>query len=164
MTARLYLSTHDLALAGHISVQQVRNYEANGQHSRYRLYDEQQMRRLRVVALLRDAGYPFNGFFWLTRRRFVEHRLDDVEGVASVSEQGHDAQAAHLLFVVETVAAVLPIRLVIAYLLNTDVSSQCEIVGTQIETSCHVKLPGASRDFFQSTLFFLPHRASTLSL
>jgi DNA-binding transcriptional MerR regulator len=30
------------------------------QHSRYRLYDEQQMRRLRVVALLRDAGYPFN--------------------------------------------------------------------------------------------------------
>jgi len=60
MTARLYLRTHDLALAGHISVQQVRNYEANGQHSRYRLYDEQQMRRLRVVALLRDAGYPFN--------------------------------------------------------------------------------------------------------
>ena len=28
--------------------------------SRYRLYDEHQMRRLRVVALLRDAGYPFN--------------------------------------------------------------------------------------------------------
>ncbi|MDQ2904856.1 MAG: MerR family transcriptional regulator [Chloroflexota bacterium] len=30
------------------------------QNSRYRLYDEQQMRRLRVVVLLRDAGYPFN--------------------------------------------------------------------------------------------------------
>ena len=30
------------------------------QYSRYRLYDEQQMRRLRVVALLRGAGYPFN--------------------------------------------------------------------------------------------------------
>ena len=30
------------------------------QYSRYRLYDEQQMRRLRVVVLLRDAGYPFN--------------------------------------------------------------------------------------------------------
>jgi DNA-binding transcriptional MerR regulator len=29
-------------------------------YSRYRLYDEHQMRRLRVVALLRDAGYPFN--------------------------------------------------------------------------------------------------------
>jgi hypothetical protein len=37
MTARLYLRTHDLALAGHISVQQVHN-----------------------VVLLRDAGYPFN--------------------------------------------------------------------------------------------------------
>jgi DNA-binding transcriptional MerR regulator len=30
------------------------------QYSRYRLYDEHQLRRLRVVALLRDAGYPFN--------------------------------------------------------------------------------------------------------
>ena len=30
------------------------------QSSRYRLYDEQQMRRLRVVVLLRDAGYNFN--------------------------------------------------------------------------------------------------------
>src|ERR1700694_5870809 len=29
-------------------------------HSRYSLYDEQQIRRLRVVALLRGAGYPFN--------------------------------------------------------------------------------------------------------
>jgi len=29
------------------------------QSSRYRLYDEQQMRRLRVVVLLRDAGYGF---------------------------------------------------------------------------------------------------------
>lgn len=30
------------------------------QSSRYRLYDEQQMRRLRTIALLRDAGYDFN--------------------------------------------------------------------------------------------------------
>jgi DNA-binding transcriptional MerR regulator len=29
-------------------------------NSRYRLYDEQQMRRLRIVVLLRDAGYTFN--------------------------------------------------------------------------------------------------------
>ncbi|MGE5334117.1 MAG: MerR family transcriptional regulator, partial [Nitrososphaerota archaeon] len=28
--------------------------------SRYRLYDEQQMRRLRVVALMREAGYDFS--------------------------------------------------------------------------------------------------------
>ena len=30
MTGRPYLRTRDLALAGHISVQQVRNYEASG--------------------------------------------------------------------------------------------------------------------------------------
>ena len=30
------------------------------QYSHYRLYDEHQMRRLHVVALLRDTGYPFN--------------------------------------------------------------------------------------------------------
>ncbi|MBE3561725.1 MAG: MerR family transcriptional regulator [Ktedonobacteraceae bacterium] len=30
------------------------------QFSRYRLYDEQQMRRLRVVVLLREAGYGFD--------------------------------------------------------------------------------------------------------
>jgi DNA-binding transcriptional MerR regulator len=30
------------------------------QSSRYRLYDEQQLRRLRVVVLLRDAGYTFS--------------------------------------------------------------------------------------------------------
>jgi DNA-binding transcriptional MerR regulator len=30
------------------------------QSSHYRLYDEQQMRRLRVVVLLRDTGYTFN--------------------------------------------------------------------------------------------------------
>jgi DNA-binding transcriptional MerR regulator len=29
-------------------------------HSRYRLYDAQQLRQLQVVALLRDAGYSFN--------------------------------------------------------------------------------------------------------
>src|SRR5262245_28210177 len=37
--------------------------------------------------------------------------------------------------------------LVIAHLLDTDTSSQCEIVGTQIGTICHVKLLSAIRDF-----------------
>ena len=60
--------------------------------------------------------HGYNGFFWLTRRRFIEYRLDDVEGVASVSEQGHDAQAAHLVLVIETVAAVLLANRVHAHL------------------------------------------------
>ncbi len=39
------------------------------QYSRYRLYDEHQMRRLRVVVLLREAHYPFN---------IIQVVLDDV--------------------------------------------------------------------------------------
>jgi DNA-binding transcriptional MerR regulator len=46
--------------AVHFWEQQGLLHPVREQHSRYRLYDEHQMRRLRVVALLRDAGYPFN--------------------------------------------------------------------------------------------------------
>src|SRR5258708_19251226 len=72
---------------------------------------------------------------------------------------------------VEAIAAWVPLGLrdegtglVIADLLHTDVSGQCEIGGTQIGTSCHVKLPSAYRDFFQWVPFFLPHRTSIWSL
>src|SRR5947209_13615131 len=51
--------------------------------------------------------HSHDGFFWPTRRQFVQDRPDDVEGVASVSEQDHNAQAAHLVFVIEAVAAEL---------------------------------------------------------
>ena len=44
----------------HFWEQQGLLYPVREQHSRYRLYDEQQMRRLRVVALLREAGYSFS--------------------------------------------------------------------------------------------------------
>lgn len=46
--------------AVHFWEQQGLLHPVREQYSRYRLYDEQQMRRLRVVALLRDAGYRFN--------------------------------------------------------------------------------------------------------
>ena len=56
MTGRPYLRTHYLALAGHISVQQVRNYEASGlipQAQRspgsYRLYTQQHLAALQTV-------------------------------------------------------------------------------------------------------------------
>jgi DNA-binding transcriptional MerR regulator len=59
MTDRPYLRTHDLALAGHISVQQVRNYEASGlipQAQRspkgYRLYTQQHLAALKTVKSL----------------------------------------------------------------------------------------------------------------
>jgi DNA-binding transcriptional MerR regulator len=49
-----------------VRVSAVRFWEDQGllnptrdEHSRYRLYDERQLRRLRVVALLRNANYDF---------------------------------------------------------------------------------------------------------
>lgn len=44
----------------HFWEQQGLLFPVRDQSSRYRLYDEQQMRRLRVVVLLREAGYDFN--------------------------------------------------------------------------------------------------------
>src|SRR6266849_4092654 len=66
MIARPYLRTHDLALAGHISVQQVRNYEANGlipqaqrSPSGYRLYMQQHLAALKAVqSMVRGYGWP----------------------------------------------------------------------------------------------------------
>src|SRR5713226_9824099 len=66
MTARPYLRIHDLALAGHISVQQVRNYEANGlipqaqrSSSGYRLYTQQHLAALQTVkSMARGYGWP----------------------------------------------------------------------------------------------------------
>ncbi len=66
MTARPYLRTHDLALAGHISVQQVRNYEANGlipkaqrSPSGYRLYTQQHLAALKAVkSMVPGYGWP----------------------------------------------------------------------------------------------------------
>src|SRR5258708_40290666 len=66
MTARPYLRTRDLALAGHISVQQVRNYEASGlipqaqrSPSGYRLYTQQHLAALQAVkSMARGYGWP----------------------------------------------------------------------------------------------------------
>lgn len=44
----------------HFWEQQGLLHPARDRSSQYRLYDAQQMRRLRVVVLLRDAGYDFN--------------------------------------------------------------------------------------------------------
>ena len=47
----------------HFWEQQGLLHPVRDQSSHYRLYDEQQMRRLRVVVLLRDAGYDFNAIY-----------------------------------------------------------------------------------------------------
>ena len=61
-----YLRTKDLALAGHIGVQQVRNYEANSlipkaqrSPSGYRLYTQQHLAALKTVkSLVSGYGWP----------------------------------------------------------------------------------------------------------
>src|SRR5258708_32333952 len=66
MKASHYLRTSDLALDGHISVQQVRNYEANGlipqaqrSPSGYRLYTQQHLAALKAVqSMVRGYGWP----------------------------------------------------------------------------------------------------------
>lgn len=66
MMAYPYLRPHDLALAGHISVQQVRNYEASGllplaqrSPSGYRLYTRQHLAALKTVKrLVPGYGWP----------------------------------------------------------------------------------------------------------
>src|SRR5258707_14733102 len=65
MTARPYLRTRDLARAGHISVQQVRNYEASGlipkaqrSPSGYRLYTQPHLAALQAVkSMARGYGW-----------------------------------------------------------------------------------------------------------
>jgi len=66
MTDHRYLRTRDLAQAGHISVQQVRNYEASGlipnaqrSPNGYRLYTQQHLAALKTMqSMVRGYGGP----------------------------------------------------------------------------------------------------------
>ena len=66
MIDRRYLRTHDLALAGNMSVQQVRNYEASNlipkaqrSSSNYRLYTHQHLTALKTVkSMVPGYGWP----------------------------------------------------------------------------------------------------------
>src|SRR5216683_2982884 len=55
----------------------------------------------RILLSSASLFHSHEGFFWPSRRQFVEHRLDDVEGGASLSEQDYYAQASQLLLVIE---------------------------------------------------------------
>ncbi len=107
MTARLYLSTHDLALAGHISVQQVRNYEANGlipkaprSSSGYRLYTQQHLAALKTVqSMVRGYGWPRTSAIMQAL-----HRGDLSAALATIDER-HAELAGKRLQVEQTLVA-----------------------------------------------------------
>src|SRR5205085_8450991 len=113
MTARTYLRTHDLALAGHISVQQVRNYEANGlipqaqrSPSGYRLYTQQHLAALKVVqSMVRGYGWP--------RTSAIMQALDrgDLSAALATIDERHAELASKRFQVEQTVSA---LRLLVA--------------------------------------------------
>ena len=113
MTDRLNLRTHDLALAGHISVQQVRNYEANGlipqaqrSPSGYRLYTPQHLAALKTVqSMVRGYGWPRTSAIMQAL-----HRGDLSAALATIDERHAELASKRLqveqtLFALRTLAA-----------------------------------------------------------
>jgi DNA-binding transcriptional MerR regulator len=107
MTARPYLRTHDLALAGHISVQQVRNYEANGlipqaqrSSSGYRLYTQQHLAALKAVKSM------VGGYGWPRTSAIMQalHRGDLATALARIDER-HAELASRRFQVEQTLSA-----------------------------------------------------------
>src|SRR5215469_18749338 len=90
MTTRLHLRTRDLAQAGHMSVQQVRNYEASGlipkaerSPSGYRLYTQQHLAALKTV----KSMVP--GYGWQRTSAIMQaiHRGDLSAALATIDER-----------------------------------------------------------------------------
>ncbi|HLX59177.1 MAG TPA: MerR family transcriptional regulator [Ktedonobacteraceae bacterium] len=107
MTDRLYLRTSDLALAGHISVQQVRNYEASGlipkaqrSPAGYRLYTQQHLAALKTVRNIVHA------YGWQRTTAIMQalHRGDLSAALATIDER-HAEQALKRLQVEQTLFA-----------------------------------------------------------
>src|SRR5437667_829342 len=107
MTARPYLRTRDLALAGHISVQQVRNYEASGlipqaqrSPSGYRLYTQQHLAALQTVKSMA------RGYGWQPTSVIMQalHRGDLSTALATIDTR-HAELASKRLQVEQTLAA-----------------------------------------------------------
>src|SRR5579884_2125473 len=107
MTDRPYLRTHDLALAGNISVQQVRNYEASGlipqaqrSPSGYRLYTQQHLAALKTVkSTVRGYGWPRTSAIMQAL-----HRGDLSAALATIDER-HAELASKRLQVEQTLSA-----------------------------------------------------------
>src|SRR5256712_12942261 len=107
MSVRPYLRTHDLALAGHLSVQQVRNYEANGlipqaqrRPSGFRLYTQQHLAALKAVqSMVRGYGWPRTSAIMQAL-----HRGDLSAALATIDER-HAEQALKGLQVEQTLFA-----------------------------------------------------------
>ena len=107
MTARPYLRTRDLALAGGISVQQVRNYEASGlipQAQRspvgYRLYTHHHLTALKTVkSMVRGYGWPRTSAIMQALHR------GDLSAALAMIDERHAEQARKRLQMEQTLSA-----------------------------------------------------------
>src|SRR5215467_11722590 len=107
MTDRLYLRTHDLALAGGISVQQVRNYEASGlipqaqrSPSGYRLYTQQHLAALKTVkSMVPGYGWPRTSAIMQALHR------GDLSATLAIIDECHAELARKRLQVEQTLSA-----------------------------------------------------------
>jgi DNA-binding transcriptional MerR regulator len=112
MTARPYLRTHDLALAGGISVQQVRNYEASGlipqaqrSPSGYRLYTQQHLAALKTLkSMVPGYGWPRTSAIMQALHR------GDLSAALAMIDEHHAEQALKRLQMEQTLSA---LRLVV---------------------------------------------------
>jgi DNA-binding transcriptional MerR regulator len=121
MTARPYLRTIDLALAGHISVQQVRNYEASGllpnaqrSPSGYRLYTQQHLAALKTVKNM------VRGYGWQRTHAIMQalHRGDLSAALATIDTR-HAELAGKRLQIEQTLVALYILAAPLALLPNT---------------------------------------------
>jgi DNA-binding transcriptional MerR regulator len=107
MTDRPYLRTHDLALAGGISVQQVRNYEANGlipqaqrSPSGYRLYTQQHLTALKTLkSMVPGYGWPRTSAIMQALHR------GDLSAALAMIDEHHAEQALKRLQIEQTLSA-----------------------------------------------------------
>jgi DNA-binding transcriptional MerR regulator len=107
MTDRPYLRTHDLALAGSISVQQVRNYEASGlipqaqrSPSGYRLYTPQHLVALKTVkSMVPGYGWPRTSAIMQALHR------GDLSAALAIIDERHAEQARKRLQMEQTLSA-----------------------------------------------------------
>lgn len=107
MQDRIYLRTNDLAQAGQISVQQVRNYEADGflpsaerGSTGYRLYTRQHLLALKTARGL------VPGYGWQRTREIMRalHR-DELAAALGTIDQSHAELSSKRLQVEQTLAA-----------------------------------------------------------
>src|SRR6266581_326600 len=127
MTVRTYLRTIDLAQAGHISVQQVRNYEASGfippaerSPGGYRLYTQQHL------VALKTARSLVGGYGWQRAIMQALHRGKLSVSLAAIDER-HAELASKRLQVEQTLAALSTLAAQSAPLTNTRHSQRLRV-------------------------------------